>query len=173
MPMDTTAGRTVINGLHVATVLERFVDDEVLAGTSVTPDRFWSGLAEVVEQLGRRVVAAGIPAQLRGTTDRELGLELWLHPGGTDPSLDAAPDGVAVARRVRNGRRVLLTIPADDATGAVAWADALHRADRIDGYALSPVTLEDSYLAATSPPPTTHDLAADLTASTTPKLIDG
>src|SRR6056297_3086435 len=120
-----------------------------------------------------RVVAAGTPAQLRGTTDRELRLELSLHPGGGAPSIDAAPTGVTMTRRVRNGRRVLLTITADDATGAVAWADVLRREDRIDGYALAPVTLEDSYLAATSAPPTQDEPAADLTASTTPELIDG
>lgn len=74
-----------------------------------------------------RVVAAGTPAQLRG--DDGLRLELQLLPDGPDPSELAAGtvDGsapestvpVPVRRRVRSGRRVLLTIPADAAATAV------------------------------------------------------
>lgn len=120
-----------------------------------------------------RVVAAGTPGQLRGSTDRDLRLELSLHPGGTDPSLEAPPAGVSVTRRVLVGRRVLLTIGADDATDAVGWATTLRRQDRIEGYALAPVTLEDTYLAVTSPPPLTDELTSDLDAGATPELIDG
>ncbi len=55
MSMETTAAdRTAVSGLEVATLLKRFVDQEVLAGTSVTPERFWSGLAAVIDQLGPR-----------------------------------------------------------------------------------------------------------------------
>lgn len=145
-----------------------------------------------------RVVAAGTPAQLRGPTDRDLRLELSLHPEDGDPSVEAPPAGVTISRRVRVGRRVLLTIGADWATDAVAWASGLRRQGRIDGYALAPVTLEDSYLAVTAPPATgaglaggptveltggptgdtTGDLAGDLTVgrpttSATTELIDG
>lgn len=120
-----------------------------------------------------RVVAAGTPAQLRGTTDRDLRLELSLHPEGSDPSLEPPPAGVTVRRRVRVGRRVLLTIDADHGTEAVAWATALRQQDRIEGYALAPVTLEDSYLAVTSPAPVTHDPAAEHAAGSIPELIDG
>src|SRR6056297_3173205 len=60
--------------------------------------------ARVVDELvildRGRVVASGTPAQLRGTTDRELRLELSLHPGGGDPSIDTAPAGVTMTRRV-------------------------------------------------------------------------
>ena len=53
--MDATdTSRTTVCGLEVATPLRRFVDDEVLAGTDLTADRFWSGLAELIEDLGPR-----------------------------------------------------------------------------------------------------------------------
>jgi ABC-2 type transport system ATP-binding protein len=97
-----------------------------------------------------RVVAAGAPAQVRGSRDDDLRLELALHPGNGDPSdpLDQVP--VLVTRRVRAGRRVLLTIGTHDAEAAVAWATKLRAADRIEGYALAPATLEDAYLAVTA-----------------------
>lgn len=101
-----------------------------------------------------RVAAAGSPSRLRGTGDRDLRLELSLHPGGADPSEDPRVP-VPVARRVRAGRRVLLTLGADDAEAAVAWATALRSDERIEGYALAPATLEDVYLAATTRETTT------------------
>ena len=110
-----------------------------------------------------RVVAAGTPAQVRGATDHDLRLELSLHPDGTDPSTNGAGPPVALMRRVRVARRVLLTIAADDAAAAVAWATSLRSHGRIEGYALAPVTLEDAYLEVTSPPPAT---------TSTPELID-
>ncbi len=109
-----------------------------------------------------RVVAAGTPAQVRGATDHDLRLELSLHPNGTDPSTDPAAPPVAPTRRIRVGRRVLLTIAAADAADAVAWATSLRGRGRIEGYALAPVTLEDAYLELTSPP----------TTATTTELID-
>lgn len=114
-----------------------------------------------------RVVAAGTPAQLRGNDglrgDDGLRLELHLGPDGFDPSdpsshpdpshlAGGAPLPVPVARRVRSGRRVLLTIPADAerAAAAVAWAAARRDLGHLDGYVLAPATLEDAYLAVTS-----------------------
>lgn len=116
-----------------------------------------------------KVVAAGSPAQLRGSDDTDLRLELHLQPGGQDPTDPGAadPDGAAdptvdgaaaqvgavpvpVSRRVRSGRRVLLTIPAAAASTAVSWATDLNERGRIDGYALAPATLEDAYLAVTA-----------------------
>ncbi|WP_067817559.1 ABC transporter ATP-binding protein [Actinomadura kijaniata] len=94
-----------------------------------------------------RVVAAGTPARLRG--DDGLRLELHLAPDGPDPS-DAVP--VPVRRRVRSGRRVLLTIPPDAAAAAVSWAASHRERGGLDGYALAPATLEDAYLAATAGP---------------------
>src|SRR5699024_6467370 len=67
-----------------------------------------------------RVVASGSPTRLRGTQDSDLRLELQPAPGVEDPSeLATAPP---VRRRTRTGRRTLLTIAADDAASAVAWA---------------------------------------------------
>lgn len=95
-----------------------------------------------------RVVAAGTPAALRG--DDGLRLELHLAPDGPDPSEPAAAVPVPVRRRVRTGRRVLLTVPPDAAAAAVAWASSQRERGALDGYALAPATLEDAYLAATS-----------------------
>ncbi|WP_248783823.1 MULTISPECIES: ABC transporter ATP-binding protein [Actinoalloteichus] len=97
-----------------------------------------------------RVVAAGSPSRLRGSSDADLQLELSLHPDGEDPSESLAQAPIPINRRVRVGRRVLLTLAAVDAEAAVAWATALRRTERIDGYSLAPATLEDAYLAATS-----------------------
>ncbi|MBB6170502.1 ABC-2 type transport system ATP-binding protein [Nocardiopsis mwathae] len=97
-----------------------------------------------------RVVAAGSPSRLRGAEGGELRLDLSLPPGAPDPSepLEALP--IQIVRRVQTGRRVLLSLAAADAANAVAWATELRAADRIEGYTLSPTTLEDAYLAATA-----------------------
>ncbi|NLE98493.1 MAG: ABC transporter ATP-binding protein [Propionibacterium sp.] len=95
-----------------------------------------------------KVVAEGTPGALRGTRDDDLRLELQLTPGGDDPSVD--DDAPAAGRRVRAGRRILLTLPAVDTASAVAWANALRDDARIDGYTLGPSTLEESYLALTT-----------------------
>ncbi|WP_285728733.1 ABC transporter ATP-binding protein [Nocardiopsis sp. ATB16-24] len=97
-----------------------------------------------------KVVAAGSPSQLRGAEGEELRLEFSLPLDGEDPSGTLGEPPVRFARRVRTGRRVLLTLAASDAASAVAWATALRAADRIEGYTLSPITLEDAYLAATA-----------------------
>ena len=96
------------------------------------------------------VVAAGSPSGLRGTGDHDLRLELSLHPDGADPSEPLAGVPIPITRRVRAGRRVLLTLGAADAEAAVAWATTLRSRERIEGYALAPTTLEDVYLAATT-----------------------
>jgi len=95
-----------------------------------------------------RVVATGSPSQLRGSGDDDLQLELSLHPDDADRTFPDPP--IPVIRRVRSGRRVLMTLAAADAEPAVAWATALRSSDLIDGYSLAPATLEDAYLAATA-----------------------
>lgn len=99
-----------------------------------------------------RVVASGSPARLRGTQDDDLRLELQLLPGGPDPVSGPEPLPVSTLRQVRVGRRVLLTVPAEQAAGVVTWATGLREREQIDGYALGPVTLEDTYLALTTDP---------------------
>lgn len=44
--------RTQISGLNIATDLVRFIEDEALVGLNVTPEVVWSGLAEIVNELG-------------------------------------------------------------------------------------------------------------------------
>ncbi|MEV0590381.1 ABC transporter ATP-binding protein [Nonomuraea cavernae] len=112
-----------------------------------------------------RVVAAGSPSQLRGASDHDLRLELSLHPDGADPSEFPADVPIPIARRVRAGRRVLLTLGAADAEAAVAWATTLRSDGRIEGYALAPATLEDVYLAVTTS-------AAASAATTTKEAAD-
>ncbi len=97
-----------------------------------------------------KVVAAGSPSRLRGTGDHALRLELWLHPDGADPSDPSGALPIPVARRVRVGRRVLLTLGSADAEAAVAWAATLRESRRIEEYTLGPATLEDVYLAVTA-----------------------
>lgn len=99
-----------------------------------------------------RVVASGSPTRLRGTQDRDLRLDLQLQPDGEDPSAEDASLPVTVRRSVRTGRRVLLTVPPVEAAAAVTWATTLRDQERIDGFALGPVTLEDTYLALTTDP---------------------
>ncbi|APU21472.1 ATP-binding cassette domain-containing protein [Actinoalloteichus sp. GBA129-24] len=96
-----------------------------------------------------KVVASGSPSRLRGEDDHDLRLELSLNPNDDDPSESGSEIPLSIARRVRAGRRVLLTIRAAEAEAAVAWAANLRTAERIEGYALAPATLEDVYLAAT------------------------
>lgn len=96
-----------------------------------------------------RVAAEGSTARLRGTQDDDLRLELQLPPGGADPTEENLR--LPVLRRVRTGRRVLLTVAANDASSAVTWANARHGERRIEGFSLAPATLEDAYLALTAP----------------------
>lgn len=43
--------RVAIGGLHVASVLHDFVNDEALPGTDVSPEKFWAGLDAIVRDL--------------------------------------------------------------------------------------------------------------------------
>lgn len=132
------AGAGVLVVTHNVSEAERIVDDLVVLDHG-------------------KVVAGGSPARLRGTQDSDLRLELQLPPGDA-PADDDLP--FTTHRRVRAGRRMLLTVPASAAGGAVTWATAQRDSHRIDGFSLGPATLEDAYLALTSSD------AADRAAST-------
>jgi ABC-2 type transport system ATP-binding protein len=126
------AGAGVLLVTHNVAEAERIVDDLVVLDRG-------------------KVVAVGSPARLRGTTGRDLRLELQFAPDAVEP--DAADGGqlpFPTRRTVRSGRRVLHTVPANAAAAAVSWAAALREQELIDGYALGPATLEDAYLALTS-----------------------
>ena len=112
-----------------------------------------------------KVVASGSPARLRGTNDSDLRLELQLPPGGADPTTDAPELPVTPLRRVRTGRRVLLTVAAGEAAPAVTWATTLRDQGLLDGFSLGPTTLEDTYLSVTS---RESDDAATNTTTTEP-----
>jgi malate synthase len=49
--------RTRIHGLQVATVLKRFIDDEVLPGTGIERDAFWRGFDAIVRDLAPKNAA--------------------------------------------------------------------------------------------------------------------
>ncbi|GAA1486246.1 ABC transporter ATP-binding protein [Brachybacterium fresconis] len=110
-----------------------------------------------------RLVADGSPARLRGTQDSDLRLELQLPPDGADPS-ESDPH-LPVLRRVRTGRRILLTVAAQDAAAAVSWATAQHADDRVEGFSLAPATLEDAYLALTAQPEPRDEIHLDTTST--------
>jgi len=134
------AGAGVLLVTHNVTEAERIVDELVVLDHG-------------------RVAAAGSPAALRGTQDTDLRLELQLPPDATDPDLGRPP--VTVHRTVRAGRRTLLTVPAAQAAAAVTWATALREAGTVEGYSLAPATLEDAYLALTSPDDVTATVPTD------------
>lgn len=95
-----------------------------------------------------RALASGTPAQLRGTGADHQRLELQLPPSGTS-DLDI-PQTLDLQNRVAIGARLRMTVPEADVAAAVSWASEEYAARRIEGYSLSPVTLEDTYLRLTS-----------------------
>ncbi|WP_147916699.1 ABC transporter ATP-binding protein [Ruania zhangjianzhongii] len=96
-----------------------------------------------------KVVTSGSPAHLRGTQEDDLRLELQ-SPPAVAGAADEHAVPLAVRRRVRTGRRLLLTFPAGEAAVAVDWATTLRTRGIIEGYTLGPATLEDAYLSATT-----------------------
>lgn len=96
-----------------------------------------------------RVVASGTPGTLRG--DDGLRLEITLVATRNDPTETPETVPLPVRSRVRSGRRVWLSVPSDAAAAAVGWAAGLRDQSVIDSYALTPTTLEDTYLAITEP----------------------
>ena len=70
--------RTECHGLHVATVLHQFIENEVLPGTGINSDTFWKGLAQIVNDLAPKNAA------LLAERDRlQTELDQWhrAHPG--------------------------------------------------------------------------------------------
>ena len=70
--------RTTIHGLHVATDLFRFIEDEVLPGTGIDSARFWAGFDQIVSDLAPKNAA------LLAERDRiQLAMDAWhqAHPG--------------------------------------------------------------------------------------------
>ena len=70
--------RTAVHGLQVATVLHRFIEDQVLPGTGVDSAAFWKGFDAIVTDLAPRNLA------LLAERDRlQTELDTWhkAHPG--------------------------------------------------------------------------------------------
>ncbi|MDI1342069.1 malate synthase G [Polaromonas sp.] len=76
--MTTTTPRTTLHGLQVATVLQRFIDDQVLPGTGVDRAAFWKGFDAIVADLAPKNIA------LLAERDRlQTEMDRWhqAHPG--------------------------------------------------------------------------------------------
>ena len=70
--------RTSIARLQVATVLQQFIDKQVLPGTGIAPEAFWSGFDAIVADLAPKNIA------LLAERDRlQLEIDAWhkAHPG--------------------------------------------------------------------------------------------
>lgn len=70
--------RTTLHRLQVATPLVRFIDDQVLPGTGITPEKFWQGFDAIVHDLAPKNIA------LLAERDRlQTALDDWhrAHPG--------------------------------------------------------------------------------------------
>ncbi len=76
--MTTTTPRTSLHSLQVATVLQRFVDDQVLPGLGIHSATFWKGFDAIVQDLAPKNIA------LLAERDRlQSELDAWhkAHPG--------------------------------------------------------------------------------------------
>jgi len=70
--------RTQVNRLQVATVLQQFIDQEVLPGTGIDSSAFWKGFDTIAHDLAPKNAA------LLAERDRlQLELDKWhsAHPG--------------------------------------------------------------------------------------------
>ena len=70
--------RTTVHSLQVASVLHRFIEDEVLPGTGIAPARFWAGFDAIVRELAPKTAA------LLAERERlQAELDAWhrAHPG--------------------------------------------------------------------------------------------
>jgi malate synthase len=76
--------RITLSGLQVATILQRFVEAEVLPGTGLEPAPFWAGFARLVEELAPR------NRELLAERDRlQARIDAW-HRQTADQPLDLA-----------------------------------------------------------------------------------
>ena len=91
-----------------------------------------------------RILAEGTPAQLRGSHDDRLRLELLgaseSATAGLDPSFATAGPAVVA------GNRMTVTIGHAEATLAIAWAQQLMEAGTITEFAVNPASLEGVYI---------------------------
>lgn len=73
---------TTLHGLQVATSLRSFIEEEVLPGTTIDADIFWSGYSELIQEL------APVNRSLLAERDRlQLELDIW-HKANPGPVVD-------------------------------------------------------------------------------------
>jgi ABC-2 type transport system ATP-binding protein len=90
-----------------------------------------------------RVVVEGTPAELKAGVADDLRLDLALEPGRET----LEPPGWAIRVARENGHRMVVTVPADRAGDAAAWALAQQNSACVEAFGLAPATLEDAYVA--------------------------
>ncbi|BCB89996.1 ABC transporter ATP-binding protein [Phytohabitans suffuscus] len=91
-----------------------------------------------------RVVSDGTPAELRGSHDSRLRLELHAMSDAVAERL--SPPFTAGGPPAVSGRRVVVTIDASEAAAAIGWAQRERAAGTVDEFAVNPASLEDVYI---------------------------
>ena len=110
--------RTTVHGLHVATELYRFIEDEVLPKVGVASAAFWQGFDAIVHDLAHRNAA------LLAERDRLQGeLDAWhaAHPGpiADVPAYRAFLEGIGYIQKPPQGVKATTTqVDAELATQA-------------------------------------------------------
>ncbi|NDP40160.1 MAG: malate synthase G [Rhodoferax sp.] len=87
--------RTTRHRLQIATVLQQFIDTQVLPGTGVAPAKFWKGVDAIVADLAPKNIA------LLAERDRlQTELDTWhaAHPGPINMSDAAVPNSMSAYR---------------------------------------------------------------------------
>src|SRR5450830_1240289 len=87
--------RTTRHRLQIATVLQQFIDTQVLPGTGVAPAKFWKGVDAIVADLAPKNIAL-LAERERLQTE----LDTWhaAHPGPINMSDTAAPNSMSAYR---------------------------------------------------------------------------
>ena len=87
--------RTTRHRLQIATVLQQFIDTQVLPGTGVAPAKFWKGVDAIVADLAPKNIAL-LAERERLQTE----LDTWhaAHPGPINMSDTAAPNSMPAYR---------------------------------------------------------------------------
>jgi malate synthase len=110
--MTTTTPRTSLHGLQVATVLQGFVDEQVLPGLNISSASFWKGFDAIVSDLAPKNLA------LLAERDRlQLEMDKW-HQANPGPIRD-----MAAYRAFLESIGYLVPVP-DDVQASTANVDA-------------------------------------------------
>ena len=94
---DRMTARTPVHSLHVATPLHAFINDEVLPGTGVSIDAFWTGFDAIVRDLAPRN-AALLAERERLQSELVQKVSMLTPVPGNTWSLMKACSGVATCR---------------------------------------------------------------------------